>query len=80
LRFHHGAAWRRSGIRDEYDFTRAEQGKFYRDGTRIQVPIYLGPDLQVRLERLARTEGNEVGEYALELIAREVERRERSSK
>ena len=33
-------------IKKEYDFSKGERGKFYRDDTRLNLPIYLEPDLR----------------------------------
>jgi hypothetical protein len=33
-------------MKKEYDFSRGERGKFYRPGARLNVPVYLEPDLR----------------------------------
>jgi len=33
-------------MQDEYDFSNAERGKFYRSETALQLPIYLDPDVR----------------------------------
>ena len=33
-------------MKKEYDFTNAEQGKFYRPIDELQIPIYLDSDIQ----------------------------------
>ena len=41
-------------MKREYDFSKAEQGKFYRKGAVIQLPIYLDAKVQAQVERVAR--------------------------
>jgi hypothetical protein len=33
-------------MKDEYDFTHAEQGKFYRPIEELDIPIYLEPEVK----------------------------------
>jgi hypothetical protein len=33
-------------MKKEYDFSKGERGKFYRPGTKLNLPIYLEPDLR----------------------------------
>jgi len=46
-------------MKREYDFSKAEQGKFYRKGAVIQLPIYLDarfkPKSSELLARMAKT-------------------------
>jgi len=32
-------------MKDEYDFSKAERGKFFREGARLVPPVYLEPDV-----------------------------------
>jgi len=41
-------------MRKEYDFSRAERGKFYRRNLRLSLPIYLEADVADFVDRLAR--------------------------
>ena len=34
-------AIKRANMREEYDFSRAERGKFYRPDTKLNLPVYL---------------------------------------
>lgn len=58
----------------EYDFSRAERGKFYRDGAEIRLPIYLDAKLQHRLEQVAKKRGKDLGEVVNQILTEEVER------
>ena len=60
-------------MKREYDFSRAERGKFYRKGAELRLPIYLDAKLQRQLERIARKTGKDIGEMVNQLIQKEVE-------
>lgn len=40
-------------MKQEYDFSQAERGKFYHPDTQFHIPIYLEPDIADFLQRLA---------------------------
>ena len=39
-------------MKHEYDFSKAERGKFYRKGAELRLPIYLDAKLQHDLEQI----------------------------
>ena len=47
-------------MREEYDFTRGERGKFYHPGAVFSLPVYLEPDVDDFMSRLAEEKGIEV--------------------
>ncbi len=61
-------------MKPEYDFSRAERGKFYRKGAEIRLPIYLDAKLQHRLEQIAEKRGKDLGEVVNQILITEVER------
>ena len=61
-------------MKPEYDFSRAERGKFYRKGAEIRLPIYLDAKLQHRLEQVAKKRGKDLGEVVNQILTKEVER------
>jgi len=61
-------------MKREYDFSKAERGKFYRKGAELRLPIYLDAKLQTQLERIAREEGKDIGEKVNQLVRKEVGR------
>ena len=61
-------------MKPEYDFSRAERGKFYREGAEIRLPIYLNAKLQHRLEQVAKKRGKDLGEVVDQILTEEVER------
>ncbi len=40
-------------MRKEYDFSKGERGKFYRPGVKLNLPIYLEPDVAKFVRELA---------------------------
>ncbi len=60
-------------MKREYDFSKAERGKFYRKGAELRLPIYLDAKLQHQLEQIAQKKGKELGEVVNHLIKKEVE-------
>jgi cytidylate kinase len=60
-------------MKREYDFSKAEQGKFYRKNAVIQLPIYLDAKVQAKVERVARKNGKEVSELVNQVVQKEME-------
>jgi len=60
-------------MKREYDFSKAVQGKFYRKGADLRLPIYLDRKLRSKLEGLARKKGKDVGEIVNQLLKKEVD-------
>ena len=40
-------------MRKEYDFSKAERGKFYRPDLRLNIPIYLDEEVSTFVEKIA---------------------------
>jgi hypothetical protein len=57
-------------VKDEYDFTGAERGKFHRAGARLRLPLYLDDELVKELEKRAEARGVTVNELVQELLKR----------
>ena len=49
-------------MKDEYDFSGAEQGKFYRPVEELDIPIYLDPEVK---EFFIQKMGGNFGDYSL---------------
>ena len=60
-------------MKREYDFSKAEQGKFYRKGAVVQLPIYLDAKVQAQVERVARKNGKDVSELVNQVVQKEME-------
>jgi cytidylate kinase len=59
-------------MKAQYDFSKAERGKFFRKGARVRLPIYLDGQLQKRLERIALKNGRDVGDVVSDLLTKDV--------
>ncbi len=59
-------------MRDEYDFSKGERGKFYKPGARLNLPVYLDDDVRSILQRQARERGVEVNELVNDLLKHEI--------
>lgn len=60
-------------MKQEYDFSKAERGKFYRKEAELRLPIYLDAKLQDQLERIAQKKGKELSDVVNQLVRKEVE-------
>jgi hypothetical protein len=60
-------------MKREYDFSKAERGRFYRPGARLRLPVYLEPKVQARLATAAHKRGEELGVLVNRLLKREIE-------
>ena len=63
-------------MQSEYDFSMAERGKFFREGARFEMPIYVRPDVLEYYTARAEEVHLEVSDLINEVLAREMERRE----
>jgi len=56
-------------MKDEYDFSQAEQGKFHRDGVKLQLPIYLTDENRAFVEKIATRKNKDADAIVNELLA-----------
>ena len=61
-------------MKDEYDFSKAERGKFFREGARIVPPVHLEPDVLDRLTGLASARGVSLSQLINTLLKEDIER------
>lgn len=60
-------------MKKEYDFSKAERGRFYRRGAKLNLPVYLDPQIEARLASTARKRGEDLGTLVNRLLKREIE-------
>ncbi|MDR4466273.1 MAG: hypothetical protein MRJ66_18615 [Nitrospira sp.] len=60
-------------MKQEYDFSRAVRGKFFKKGAELNLPIYLDGATRKRLERLAKRTGKPVAELVNQLLKKDIE-------
>lgn len=63
-------------MQDEYDFSTAQRGRFFRKGARMVPPVHLAPDLLDRLSELADARGVGLNDLVNTLLKEDVERME----
>lgn len=57
----------------EIDFSGGTRGKFYRPGARLNLPVYLDPEILAWLTALASKKGVQVSELANSLLRKDIE-------
>ncbi|MBX3319839.1 MAG: hypothetical protein KF890_08155 [Nitrospira sp.] len=60
-------------MKQEYDFSKAVRGKFFRKGAELNLPIYVDGATRKRLERLAKRTGKPVAELVNQLLKKDIE-------
>lgn len=61
-------------MKDEYDFSTATRGKFFRKGARLVPPVHLEPDVLAYLSDLAVTQGTSLNDLVNTLLKENIER------
>lgn len=59
-------------MRDEYDFSKGERGKFHIPADQICLPVYLNPDVESRLRKQAEKLGKTPSDLAAEILDNEL--------
>lgn len=61
-------------MKDEYDFSKGERGKFYRPDAHLNLPVYLDDDVRNVLQRQAKAKGKgiEVNELVNDMLKRDI--------
>jgi hypothetical protein len=55
-------------MRDEYDFSKGERGKFYRENIKLNIPIYLDKDVTAFVEKIASKKGTDKSTVVNQLL------------
>ncbi len=55
-------------MKDDYDFSKGERGKFYRPDAKLRTPIYLDDEVRSNLEKAAKEQGLDLSEAANQII------------
>lgn len=59
-------------MKDEYDFTEGVRGKFYREGTRLELPVYLDEDVLARVKEIAEEQKTDLSTVVNEFLRKDV--------
>jgi len=60
-------------MKDEYDFSNAERGKFYRPSLRLIPPVRLEPEVLDFLATRAQARGTTVNQLVNQLLKKDIE-------
>ena len=60
-------------MKDEYDFSKAERGKFYRPDAVLAPPVHLDPEVLAFLRARAQARGISLSELVNALLKKEIE-------
>ena len=61
-------------MKQEYDFSRGERGKLFRENARLDLPVYPDEDVQRYVQERARSKGMEVARLVNEMLRQDIER------
>lgn len=59
-------------MKDEYDFSKAERGKFHRPDAEVNLPVYLDDDVREFIQRIAITKQADVSQIVNELLRTDI--------
>jgi len=60
-------------MKDEYDFSNAERGRFYRPDVMLNPPVHLDPDVLAFLAARAEARGMSLSDLVNELLKKDIE-------
>jgi hypothetical protein len=60
-------------MKADYDFRKGTRGKFYRPDARLDIPVYLTPEVLTYLSAKAAKKGVTVSDLVNDLLKREIE-------
>ena len=59
-------------MKDEYDFSHAERGRFYRKDAELNIPVYLDRDVESWIADKARQRGIALQQLVNELLRKDI--------
>ncbi len=59
-------------MREEYDFSKGERGKFYRPDMKLNIPIYLDREVSAFVEKIASKKGMDRSSVVNDLLRGEI--------
>ena len=60
-------------MKDEYDFSKGERGKFYRKDAVLRAPVHLEPHVQEYLSARAAARGTSLDRLVNEMLEKDIE-------
>ncbi len=59
-------------MKDEYDFSKAVRGRFYRPDARLNIPVYLDQDVEIWFAEKAKAKGVEIQRLVNDLLRKDI--------
>jgi len=59
-------------MKEEYDFSNGERGKFYKPNARFHIPVYLDDIVMEALSEIAERKGRRVDDLLNEILKKEL--------
>ncbi|PCH53106.1 MAG: hypothetical protein COC20_01170 [Cellvibrionales bacterium] len=59
-------------MREEYDFSKGERGKFFKPGSKINLPLYLEAEVLDYFEAKAKAKGIELNVMVNDLLKKDI--------
>lgn len=59
-------------MKQEYDFSKGERGKFFRENASLNLPVYLDDEVQRYLQERAKSKGVEVAQLVNEMLKQDI--------
>ncbi len=59
-------------MKNEYDFSKGERGRFFRKGASLNLPVYLDDEVQSFLQERAKSKGVEVTQLVNEMLRQDI--------
>ncbi len=60
-------------MKQEYDFSKGERGKFFRPGAKLNLPVYLEDEVQRYLQARAKSRGVEMAQLVNEMLKQDIQ-------
>lgn len=57
-----------NAMKDEYDFSKGERGKFHKQGVKLNLPVYLDGEVQEFVQNIADTKHSDVSTVVNDLL------------
>lgn len=59
-------------MKDEYDFSKGQRGRFYNPKATLNIPVYLDQDIEAWFAEKAKAKGVEVQQLVNELLRKDI--------
>ncbi len=59
-------------MKQEYDFSKGERGKFFRRNAKLNLPVYLDDEIQSYLQERAKSKGVAVAQLVNEMLRQDI--------